>query len=216
MLKIPLNKVAEGADLCLENASQFCSDARILGENSSCEHALGLCILALEELGKATMLKVKTPFAMKKRDDVVSFELVSPEVFFHEPLESLKKRGFQDRKINPFYHHLSKLLYIQNMRLFAVRARIMKSLDGKGFQNMDEMNRTIEGMWKQALEVDVDRKDLRELAFYVDYDQEKGEWSKGRLKLTSAKVKELITDIESTIDLIRGMKTNPQIPSTVK
>jgi len=205
MLRIPLNKVARGADLCLENASQFCSDAEILSENSSCEHALGLCVLALEELGKATMLKVKGAYALKGSEDAVIFESVRPEVFFNTKFEHLKKRGFLDCNINPFYDHLSKLLYIQNMRLFAVKMRIMKSIDGKGFQTMDEMNRTTEEMWKQALEVDVDRKDLRELAFYVDYEQQKGEWSKGRLKLTSAKVKELITDIESTIGLIRGM-----------
>ncbi len=95
-------------------------------------------------------------------------------------------------------------------------AKLVKSIDGKSFQTIDEMNNTIAEMWKQALEVDVDNKDLREFAFYVDYNQEKRKWNSGTLKLTSTKIKELITDIERTIDFIRRMKTNPEIPSTEK
>ena len=55
-LKIPLDKLSEGADLCLENAAQFCADANALIQQSSYEHALGLCIFAIEELGKAILL----------------------------------------------------------------------------------------------------------------------------------------------------------------
>jgi len=140
----------------------------------------------------------------------VSFESVRPEVFFNTKLEYLKERGFSDGNINPFYDHLSKLLYIRNMRLFATSTRIMKSIDGKWFRNDDEMNETIDQLWRQAEEIDVEKKALRALAFYVDYDQQKGEWSRGRLKLTSAKVKELTSDIERTIGLIREMKTSKQ------
>ena len=47
---IPLNKVSEGADVMPQiNAVQLCSDARVLIEKSSYEHALGFCIFAIEE-----------------------------------------------------------------------------------------------------------------------------------------------------------------------
>jgi AbiV family abortive infection protein len=211
-MKIPLNRVAEGADLCLENAQQFCSDARILGEKSSCEHALGLCILALEELGKAIMLKEKATMSTKRSEHVVSFESVRPEEVFNTKREYLKAMGFSDRKINPFYDHPSKLLYARNMIRLATWERVMKSVNGKMFLTSEEMDETIRQLWKQATEVNVERRDLRELVFYVDYDQEKDEWSKGRVKLTPTQVKELTAIIEGAISLNHQWKIPTSCP----
>jgi hypothetical protein len=207
MLKIPFNKIAEGADLCLENALQFCSDARFLSEKSSCEHALGLSILAVEELGKAIMLKTKAAFAKKKAEDVVLFERVKPEVYFNEPLESLKRRGFQNGEINPFYDHLSKLYVTRNMRYLATHERIMKSIDGKPFHSLKEINDIVGQLWKQAEEVDVENIDLRGLAFYVDFDGHKGEWTKGKINFTATKIGQFIGDIERAIALLQQWKT---------
>ena len=53
---IPLDKIPEGIGLCLQNASQFCADARVVSKESNCEHALDLCLYAIEELGKARAL----------------------------------------------------------------------------------------------------------------------------------------------------------------
>ena len=55
-MKTPLNRIEAGIELCLKNSSQFCSDVEMIVKPSF-EHALGLCILALEELGKAMMLR---------------------------------------------------------------------------------------------------------------------------------------------------------------
>jgi AbiV family abortive infection protein len=67
-LVIPLQKVEEGIDLCLKNASQFCKDAKLLNSNSSAQHALGLCMFAIEELGKAHLL-TEQKFLGKKHGD---------------------------------------------------------------------------------------------------------------------------------------------------
>jgi AbiV family abortive infection protein len=56
-VKIPTCKVAEGVNLCIENSLQFCSDAKSLCDVKSFNHAWALCILAVEELGKAVWLK---------------------------------------------------------------------------------------------------------------------------------------------------------------
>jgi hypothetical protein len=214
ILKIPLNKVAEGADLCLDNAVQFCSDARVLSEESSCDHALGLCIFAIEELGKAILLKEKATYALKDSKNVVILKHAKPEVIFKRPLDYLKTKGFSNKEVNPFRHHLSKLLYASSIMSMATHTNVIKSLDGKGFQTMDEMTKTIEEMLKQAYEIDVEKTDLRELAFYVDYDQKEGTWSKGRLKVTQTMVRQLAANIETAIELIRQWKipSSPQKP----
>lgn len=206
ILKIPLDKVAEGADLCLDNASQFCSDARFLSEKSSCDHALALCIFAIEELGKAILLKEKAAYALKDSDSAIILKNEKPEVIFRTTKDVLKTKGFSGKEVNPFYNHLSKLLYASNMMNMATHTNVMKSIEGKRFHGMDEINKTIENLLKEAYEVNVYHTDLRELALYVDYDQEKGVWSKGRHKVTLTKVRNLATDIQTAIELIRQWK----------
>jgi AbiV family abortive infection protein len=201
-LKIPLNKVEEGADLCLQNALQFCSDADILMKQQSVEHALGLCILATEELGKAIMLKEKAAYARKRSEDVIVFERVKPEIFFKANFEDLKKIGFTGSKIHPFYDHLSKLLYTKNIRSLATHERIMFSLEGKRFQTTDEIWSVVKELKKQTQKVSTD---LREDVFYVNYVPKKEKWKKG-VKIDAARVKDFISDIEKAISLIGQWK----------
>lgn len=202
ILNIPLDRIDEGIDLCLENASQFCSDADVLIGQKSCEHALGFCILATEELGKAIMLKVQSAYARKRSEETVIFERAKPEDYFKATKrEDLKKFGFKnlERKINPFYDHLSKLLCAKNMLSLATHERIMLSLEGKWFQTIDEIMDKAKELRKQAQEVSTD---LREQVLYVDYNQRQGKWSKGIIQIDSAKVKEFISDVQKAVRLI--------------
>lgn len=199
-MKIPLDKIDEGIDLSLKNALQFCSDADILIKQKSYEHALGLCILATEELGKAIMLKEQSAYARKRSEEIVTFERAKPENYFKATKrEDLQKMGFTDREINPFYDHVSKLLYARNIKGLATHERIMKSLEGRWFQTIEEIFEKVNELKKQTQGVSTD---LREHVFYVDYDQEQGKWSKGTIKINSAKVKEFISDIQKSIRLI--------------
>lgn len=205
-LTIPLDKIREGADLCLENALQFCSDARVLIEKSSYEHALALCLFAIEELGKASMLKEKAAYASAKSEKNVIFELVEAEVFFRRPKEYLKTRGFSGKRMNPFYNHPSKLFYAGSLMSMATHTRIVKSLEGRGFETVEEIDKTIEELWTQALKITVERTDLRELVLYVGYDQQEGMWSKGKLKVNPKLISQIATDIEIAIELNRQWK----------
>jgi hypothetical protein len=209
-LKVPLKKVAEGVSLCLENASQFCSDAKILNKESSCKHALGLCIYAMEELGKAIMLKESSDYATKNSEDFVLFERVEPGIFFHGNPEDLKNSvGFSGKPIMPFYDHLSKLFYSKYARYLATMNRIMKRVEKRGTENLSEIAQAIRQLLDQAREIDVENPNIRELAFYVDYDEEKGKWSKGSIKVTSRRLNELVSDVEEAISIVRYGKSYP-------
>ena len=108
-LIIPLEKVPERIDLCLHNASQFCAAARALSKESSIGHALGLCLYAIEELGKAELLNQLAFSAKKYGDKVVTLERAKPKKFFNEAYHSsLDKLGFS-KDMNPFYDHRFKL-----------------------------------------------------------------------------------------------------------
>jgi hypothetical protein len=210
ILKIPLKKMAEGADLCLENASQFCSDARFLIEKTSYEHALSFCIFGIEELGKAILLKSKTAIAQKESKADVTLNKEKPENLFHSAAKYLMRIGFKYRKekkqkvlreVNPFYDHLSKLLIASNMMHMATYTNVVKSIEGKGFPNIDKIDKTIEDLLKEAYKIDVYNTDLRELALYVDYDQKCGVWKKGRIKLNRKNLQQLVANIETAIEL---------------
>jgi ferric-dicitrate binding protein FerR (iron transport regulator) len=82
----------------------------------------------------------------------------------------------------------------------------MKSIDGIGFQSMDEIDRTVEKLLKEAYRINVYHTDLRELALYVDYDQEAGAWKKGRLELNQEQLRQLVANIETAIQLSRQWK----------
>lgn len=201
ILKIPLDKIDEGINLCLRNASQFCSDANILVEQKSYGHALGLCILATEELGKAMMLKEQSAYARKRSEEFVIFERVKPEDYFKAtPREVLKKFGFKrlEKKINPFYDHLSKLLHTKNIMALSTHERILQSLEGRLFQTIDEISEKVNELKNQTQEVNTD---IREYVFYVGYYQDQGIWSGGIVPIDSAKVKGFIADIQKAIKL---------------
>ena len=152
-------------------------------------------------------MKEKAAYALKDSDPVIILKHEKPEVIFKKTIEDLKTKGFSGKEVNPFYHHLSKLFYASNMMYMARDTNVMKSIAGKRFQSMDEINKTINKLWKEANEINVYHTDLRELALYVDYDQEKCIWSKGRPKLTPTKIGQLATDIQTAIELIRQWKT---------
>lgn len=198
--------MTEGVDLCLKNALQFCSDARVLIEKASYEHALGFCIFAIEEVGKAVLLKSKAYYAQKESKVDVFFGKENSESLFHRTTEYLNARGFQKKEVYPFYDHLSKLLFGGDILSIAEHINVMKIIDRKEFSTLEELRRTIDDMLKQAQELAVEKTDLRELALYVDYDEEKGEWTNGKLKLTPTKIERLVTNIETAIELARTLE----------
>jgi hypothetical protein len=206
ILVIPLNKMAEGADLCLENAVQFCSDAKVLIEKSSYEHALGFCIFAIEEFGKSLLLKSTAAYAQKEAKADVYLNKEKPENFFHMTAEDLKTMGFKSRKgilqeVNPFYDHLSKLLMASNLMNMSIHTNVVKSIEGKEYESVKAIEETIANLTKEAYKIDVYHTDLRELALYVDYDQEHRVWKKGKLELTQEKLRQLVANIELAIGL---------------
>ena len=204
-LRIPLNKIEEGVDLCLRNAMQFCSDAENLIATGSNEHALGLCILAIEEVGKAIMLKEKAIHARKRSESVILLGLVSPEEFFHVTTEQRKRMGFNTQKIRPFYHHLAKFRWARNARYAAILSNVMYSLSERMYQNSDEMNKREKELWAYAQKTNVTNPDYREPLFYVDYDMEKGEWRRTTV-VASAEVRENISTVKRAIGIIRQWK----------
>ena len=81
IITIPLAKISEGIDLCLSNALQFCEDAKLINNESSRAHALGLCLYALEELGKADLLQEYAFWAKKNGIEEITIEQSEPKTF---------------------------------------------------------------------------------------------------------------------------------------
>lgn len=203
-LVIPLDKIPEGIELCLHNASQFCVDARIVSKDSSCEHALGLCLYAIEELGKAELLQELAASARKYNDKVITLEKNKPQKFFNERLHpDLGKLGFS-QPMNPFYDHRSKLVFGLGLVGLATSERIMRSLDGQEFHSFSELLQALKErareQGKDVSDIDVKEIGFRELAMYVDFDQERNEWITGRIKFASNEIHKMILDIERAIE----------------
>jgi AbiV family abortive infection protein len=196
-IKIPIDQTDLGITLCLENARQFCSDADVLVKHDSYDHALGLCILATEELGKAIMLKEQSALAKKRSEDFVIFRKIKLDGYFKAIPEELQIRF--KRTTNPFLDHFSKLFAARNMLSLSSHERSMLSLEGEWFTTIEEMWEKTYELMKQTIEPDVD---LRNLAFYVDYDETKGSWSKGMRKIDPVKMQGFISDIRKSINLI--------------
>jgi hypothetical protein len=200
-LVIPLKNVAKGAEVCLDNAAQFCCDARALVEIKSCEHALGLCIYAIEELGKAELLIEISAYAAKKGEESITLENTKAQDFFNGlSSEVLQKMGFP-KKINPFFDHRSKLLYAKGIMYIAANDRLWRSLEGMSFQDFDEITKAYEKLDTPAYVSCVKGTEIRELSLYVGYDSIKGTWIKDVLNTTPSKVIEILTDIEKAIGL---------------
>jgi len=200
-LVIPLDKIPEGIDLCLRNASQFCVDARVISKESSCEHALGLCLYAIEELGKAELLQSLAASARKYGNRVITLERNKPQRFFRKELHSyISKLGFPE-EMNPFYDHRCKLFFGRQLLGLAINERIMRSLDGQKFQNFNELIQAFEEKGKDVYEIDVKEIGFREHVMYVDFDQENNEWVSGTMKFTPNEIDEMIQDIELAIKL---------------
>jgi AbiV family abortive infection protein len=206
-LTIPVDKIPEGIDLCLRNASQFCADAKLVNNESNYNHALGLCLYAIEELGKAELLKLLAFWAKKNGDKTITFERGKPQNFFHERYHSsLGKLGFS-RDMNPFYDHRCKLFFARSLLGLATNERLMRSLEGEKFNNFREIIRAYNEKVKDVYEIDVREIGFREVIMYVDYDQEKNEWINGTMQFTQKDVDEMVQDIERAIQLFDKNET---------
>jgi hypothetical protein len=204
-LVIPLDKIPEGVDLCLRNASQFCVEAKIVSRESSCEHALGLCLYAIEELGKAELLQGLAVVASKHGDGLITLERKEPQRFFSEAYHAdLRKLGFS-RPMNPFFDHRCKLFIGRMLVSSAAQERVMRSLDGQEFHDFKELVQAFEekarALGKDVTDIDVKEKGFRELLMYVDYDQEKNEWMTGGIRFASNEIVRMSEDIEAAIQL---------------
>lgn len=192
-MKIPLDRIREGIELCLKNSSQFCSDAEMLTRQGSFEHALGLCILALEESGKAMMLNEMAEKAKRSSEGFVVFEKVKLNSFFKAIRGDFKQMGFRKEKVNPFYDHSSKLLFAIQLLSIAVRDRRWEeSLEERFFKTSEEAMSAIKKL-SEPLPI-IPSIDLRELCFYVDYNEKENEWAtgaKGNLKEVSRLPKDI-------------------------
>jgi hypothetical protein len=201
-VEIPLDRIREGIELCLQNSSQFCSDAEALARQESFEHALGLCILALEELGKAMMLNEMADKAKKNSKGFVIFEMVKLNHFFKAVRGDFKQMGFRKEKVNPFYDHPSKLLFAIQLLSIAVRDRRWKeSLEGRFFKTSEEAIIAIKELDK-PLPINP-TTDLRELCFYIDYNEKKKKWATG-VKDNFTEVKNLPEDIRKAIEFFKN------------
>ncbi len=195
-LTIPFKNVERGSELCLANALQFCSDAKVLAKSSSFEHALGLCIFAIEELGKAIMLKQKAIQAKKKNEDALTFKsLKDVESFYRVPIGCLKNVGLEGCISNPFYNHKSKLYFAKSTLNFAANKRILEIMEKFGFKEIQEAKL----LSPEYLSI-IEKTEIRERAFYVDFDEKKCEWVSNSLNTTQEKVMEIISDIINAIE----------------
>jgi len=201
-LVIPLDKISEGIDLCLNNASQFCTDAKILSKEYSYSHALGLCLYAIEELGKAELLNQLAFSAKKYGDKTIILEKKKPQKFFAEVYQSsLGKLGFSN-EMNPFFDHRFKLFCGRGLLGLATNERVMKqATDVKNFTNLRDILNAMDEIGKDVYEIDVKEIGFREIVMYVDYDQEKNEWINGMMQFTQKDIDEMIQDIERAIQL---------------
>jgi len=205
-LTIPIDKIVEGIVMCLKNSAQFCADAKLLCKESSCQHAFGLCLYAIEELGKAQMLKELSAHAKKKGETQLVFCQIKAKDFFSwwTP-KDLKKFGFSNKERNPFYDHRYKLWFAGKMVAIATQNRIITSLGDQKFQNLSEIFDAFNEKGKDVYELNVKRVGFREGAMYVDYDQKNNKWVNGTVKITTSKIIEMIGDIEETIEMLSNM-----------
>ena len=205
-LTIPIDRIAEGVELCLKNSAQFCADAKMLCKASSCQHAFGLCLYAIEELGKAELIKDYSAFLKKRGKTNVVFSKMKAKDFF--PLFSpkdLQKLGFSSKPINPFYDHRCKLFFARRVIGMAMENRLYRSLEGQKFHNLREILDAFDEKGKDVYELNLKKAGFRETAMYVDYNQKNDEWINGTVKITATKITELIGDIEEAIKLMSNI-----------
>jgi AbiV family abortive infection protein len=205
-LEIPVTDIPEGIAVCLKNAETFCSDARALVEKSSLQHALGLCIYAVEELGKAEMLKEMKAYRATSTSKVIFEREKAVDFFRNKPFKFLKKRGFSKKyEMNPFYNHCCKLLYAQSVIKMASDNRLLNSLGGKKtYQGLKEMFEAFKELDDPFYLSRTKTNGVREVAMYVDYDPKQGKWINGVPKITSENIFEFLEDIELEITFLKS------------
>jgi AbiV family abortive infection protein len=206
-ITIPTAKISEGIDLCLINASQFCKDARLLNSKSSHAHALGLCVYALEELGKADLLQMYSDFAKQYDIKEITIEKKEVENFFysgnHQKL--IDKFGFFE-KINPFYDHRYKLLKGSGRAFQVVDwGKLLSPEEKQNINSFNEFFKAIEK--KDYYEIDIKEQGFRQEVMYVDYNREKNKWIHGT-KFSQKDIDNLIEDITRAIELFNKDETH--------
>lgn len=124
-VEIPLHKVDFGITLILDNVHAFIEDARLLLRHSTTTHVVGLLEFAIQELGKAELIKQQFRSQMELRmKEVESGEVMHPRFV----------------RINGFYSHDKKhkagiKLLSEDVR--KIEKRIFKPFAGGGFVSED-------------------------------------------------------------------------------
>ena len=81
-----------------------------------------------------------------------------------------------------------------------LHTRMSRNLrEDKTFQSDEEIDEAINEMLKDAYDIEIYRTNQR--AIYVDYDQKKDKWIKGRPEVNEKKVRSIIAITESAIRL---------------
>jgi AbiV family abortive infection protein len=197
-LVIPLQKIEEGIDLCLGNASQFCKDAKLLNSHASSQHALGLCIFAIEELGKAHLLTEQKFLANKYGNSEIVFKKdETPKLLNECYRKTAKESGFSQR-LNLFYDHRCKLFLGRGLVGIAMNGRLSESLKDQTFKNFRDFLSAFEKT-ETYPQINVKELGFREDVMYIDFDQLNNIWVNGTEKFPVKDINDLITDIERAI-----------------
>jgi AbiV family abortive infection protein len=202
-LSIPLSNIHEGIELCLKNATQFSLDAQALCKISSYNHALGLCLYAIEELGKACLLKELFLLAKKHGYKELTLDHMKTTEFFNPVYhQDLDKLGFR-KNTHPFFDHRLKLLYGRSLFYLATQNRLLGSLSNEKFGNFKKLLDAFDKKGKESYGLEIKQIGFRELLMYVDFDQEKNEWINGIPKISEVNLTDIVDDIEKAIQLFR-------------
>jgi hypothetical protein len=199
--EIPLDCIPEGVKFCLRNAAQFCSDAKVLAKIGSYQHALGLCIYAIEELGKAELLIEMFEIAHKHGDNSIIFELTTPDTFYRLSPKELENLGFRNsHPINPFYDHSSKLLYGRRLK-DSTMGRITKSFDVANFGSFEELIQAYKKLPSPTYcQIHLDQT-TKEQTMYIGFNQKTKKWSENLVEISSEEILQLSEDIDNEISL---------------
>jgi AbiV family abortive infection protein len=144
--KIPLYEVEYGIGLIIDNVQEFVKETRMLLENSWTQHAVGLLEFAIQELGKAKLLKKEFNNQMSLRmEDVKKGEKLTPRFV----------------QLPEFYDHSKK----HNAGISLLPKEVRK-IERYFFSLTSESGFV-------AKDTDIDES-LRRMCLYVDW--EKGDW----------------------------------------
>jgi hypothetical protein len=163
------------------------------------EHALGLCLFAIEELGKAELLQGLSNSAKKYGEKAIILKRVKPHEFFAEGLHStIDKLGFEKEK-NPFYDHRYKLFYGSALLGEKVNERILTLMGSWDSRTFEELIDAYEKIGKDFHLIDIRETGFREDVMYVDYDETNKQWIHGTGNINPDEIPLIIEDVEKAI-----------------